>query len=88
MHTAGELGPVTRRSLLGGLVMSTALRSFLLLLAPLIVYAEAGIVSLHPLYTTETAVRNPALVGLWTGDFTIRIGPDGEAAYGVIAGAA
>jgi hypothetical protein len=33
-------------------------------------------------------VRNPALVGVWTGDFTIRIGPDGEAGYGVIAGAA
>jgi hypothetical protein len=50
----------------GGLDMGTAIRSFLLLLAPAILYAKAGIVSLRPLYTPETAVLNPAIVDLWS----------------------
>ena len=40
--------------------MGTAIRSFLLLLAPATVDAEAGIVSMRPLYPPETAVLNPA----------------------------
>ncbi len=72
--------------------MVTAIRSLLFLLAPLIVYAnEAGIVSLRPLYTSETTVLNPALTGLWTdaeGEFgiTFRIQPDVDSGYEVLAG--
>jgi tetratricopeptide (TPR) repeat protein len=60
--------------------MTTAVRSLLFLLTPVIVFADQGIASLHPLYTKETAVRNPALVGLWS---QIRIEPDGETGYEV-----
>jgi hypothetical protein len=47
-------------SMAAGLDMGTAIRSFLLLLAPATVDAEAGIVSMRPLYPPETAVLNPA----------------------------
>jgi hypothetical protein len=68
--------------------MSNAIRSFLLLLAPAILYAEAGIVSLRPLYTPETAVLNPVIVDLWsTGNppfqITFRVEPDGDTGYRV-----
>ena len=48
-------------------------------------YADAGIGSLRPLYTPETAAVNPALVGLWVdGGITFRIEPDAKAGYRVI----
>jgi hypothetical protein len=69
--------------------MVTTIRSFLFLLVPVIVYAHAGLVSLRPLYTPETAVLNPALIDLWTekGSFlsiTFRIEPDGDSGYRVV----
>lgn len=71
--------------------MVTAIRSLLLLLAPLIVYADnAVIISLRPLYAPETTVLNPALVGLWTDGgkeflrVTFRIEPDGDSGYQVV----
>ncbi|MCX6629841.1 MAG: hypothetical protein NTW28_19660 [Candidatus Solibacter sp.] len=48
-------------------------------------YADAGIVSLRPLYTPETAVLNPALVDLWTDKgITFRIEADGDTGYQVV----
>lgn len=67
--------------------MSNAIRSFLFLLAPAIVFADGGIASLRPLYTPETAVLNPALVDLWVdGGTSFRIEPDDKAGYQVILG--
>src|ERR1039458_7331750 len=71
--------------------MVTAIRSFLCLLAPLAVYAEAGVVSLRPLYTQETAVLNPALVDLWTTEqedwfhVTFRIESGSDKGYRVVS---
>ena len=71
--------------------MANAIRSFLFLLAPVIAYADADMVSLHPLYTPETAVLNPALVDLWADAdkdawlrFTFRIEPDGDTGYQIL----
>jgi tetratricopeptide (TPR) repeat protein len=47
-------------------------------------YADAGILSLRPLYTPETAVLNPALVDLWGTILSFRIEPDAKAGYRVI----
>jgi hypothetical protein len=74
--------------------MVTAIRSFLCLLAPLAVYADAGVVSLRPLYTQETAVLNPALVDLWTDkqnkedwfNVTFRIESGSDKGYRVVYG--
>ncbi len=74
--------------------MLTAIRSFLFVLAAAIAWADAGTVSLRPLYTEETAVSNPALVDLWQqgeSDCTFlcisfRIQPDGDSGYHVILG--
>lgn len=70
--------------------MGTAIRSFLSLLTPAILHAEAGIVSLRPLYTPETAFLNPAIVDLWSSTghdslfhLTFRIEPDGDTGYQV-----
>ena len=46
--------------------------------------ADAGILSLRPLYTPETAVLNPALVDLWGTILSFRIEPDAKAGYRVI----
>jgi tetratricopeptide (TPR) repeat protein len=72
--------------------MITVLRSFLLLLPPAILYAEAGLAALRPLHTPATAVLNPALVDVWTQAdekqllaITFRIEPDGDTGYRVMA---
>jgi hypothetical protein len=44
---------------------------------------EAPFVALRPIYTLETAVVNPTIVGVWTNFFTFRIEPDGKAGYKV-----
>jgi hypothetical protein len=55
-------------------------------------YADAGILSLRPIYTPETAAVNPALVDLWTETtehsfgITFRIEADGDTGYQVVSG--
>jgi hypothetical protein len=61
---------------------TTLLRWLVTLLAPAALCAgESEFVALRPLYTTETAVLNPALVDLWSNILSFRVEPDGHRGY-------
>ncbi|HUA59826.1 MAG TPA: hypothetical protein VML19_13790 [Verrucomicrobiae bacterium] len=72
--------------------MGKQFRWFLLLTAPIIMRAQDGsFISLHPLYTSDTVVRNSDFADLWTEDddshfFSIafRIEPDDGDGYDVL----